>query len=1034
MKRFIRLNARILATLLVQALLLATLPGCGTGGGSTAGSPSLEGAAATAVAVATSQSLSDANAAPIVMGQNGPAKMLQGEVHLTQGVAGATVTVYESDGTIAGTATTDANGTFAVYVPVDDLPSAPAPAAKTASKATAGLATGERRFVAAVPVGAPEGAGTMLMTDTPAPFAHVDPLSTEVSLLRQADPNVSLVAAQQAVAASNGIPADYDLLDAGGDVSPLSDAQLEADAQAYNAQNGQVGSPDLDPFLAHEAGLAQVHVLAARNKTAAPAAHPHRKQALAGATTADPRRVSGLNADNTDPKGTLDPDRQQALDSWGASAFIPTASFTAEQLQQGTYSLFGTIAGITHSAIDGLATLAQIKGVLDAADGNSIDKSTLWLGKIAGTLVIVSTITQLVLGILQATAEDPYLKGLQQLSQQIEQGFKALSQQIQQSTAFLRWSQSQQAFQAAYGTIQGRLSTLQGYATPPSAGLQPFDNFQQNALLSGLNPQGATLESTLINQNLGLNGANAVLDGIAAFTAQSTYLPAAKAASPSHGAAKAADGLGYTLRNNATTLTLRGLEMQYANALSFASQVDAYESRAAYATFGTGFPRIAALSNRLAGASTFGANGLTSLRRRGLQQAPPRFSSDKVRVDASRAIAWSTVVTQQTINSSNSTYEEKVGFGTIASYSTLDGNAFRRDGYRLDASMARNWRLPQIAELRALPGWGTKDCPSLMKSEMGLDTAGNKLVAAYDASAPDPIENRYQLSSRSSAYYRVTKQVRFYDLTTGNEVPYRDVRGASIACIAVLDLKTLATAIEDPNKPGNLAIANTQYAGPLDARVYRSDALSSDLVTVESSTLRAAGVQPLSIRVVDRVIDNPWYSANPVMPQQQARKIHALSAVGIWSQSVAALGKFAVVVDDLSGVVEWQVDDASVARVTNTFSEWPSVSERARAAGQFVSPWFSTLVFTKAGTVKVTANWMQGASSTTASNTVTITETNSTDLAIPPVLSALNVYPTGMVVTNASQLQGKVMSAYGEMSDNTAADYNTKVQWSLLEV
>ncbi|NDD31115.1 MAG: hypothetical protein EB084_22915, partial [Proteobacteria bacterium] len=978
--------------------------------------------------------LSDANAAPIVMGQNGPAKMLQGEVHLTQGVAGAFVTVYESDGTIAGTATTDANGTFTVFEPL--FGASAVPAAKTAAaKATAGLAPGERRYVAVVPSDAPEGAGTVLTADTPAPFAHISPLETEMSLLREAEPGLSLTGAAQAVKAANDIPVDYDVDDAGGDVSPLSDGQLEADAQAYNTQNGHAGSPSLNDFLASEAGRARAYVAAARNKTAAPAAQAHRKQTktAAAATGADPNRVNGVNADNTDPKGSLDPDRQQALDSWGAGSFTPTPSFTAEQLQEGTYSLFGTISGIFSTAVDGFTTITGLLATIDAANGNTVEKSTKVLSYIAGGLVIASVISQVVLNILQANADDPYLKGLQQLSQQIEQGFNQLSQQIRQSTAFLRWSNSQQTLQQSTSQMQGRLSTLATVSAPQAAGLQPYDTVQQNVQSSTSNTQGATLESTFINQSLGLNGANAVTDGIAAYTSQSTYQPSASTGAKAN--AKAADGLGYNLRDNATTLTLRGLEMQYANAIGFAARVDAYESKAAYATFGTGFSRIKALSDRVAS----GSEAVASLRRRGLQQAPPRFSSDKIRVDASRGIAWySTYVQPITFGPLHYTKSERTDYGQTTYTYTIAGNVFSRDFVRLDTMMYRNWRLPKLSELQALPGWGTPECLNKVKSEMGIDLNGRHYVAAFDPTAPDPISDHLPYGS-SSSYVKVTRQVRFYDVTTGGEVkPGPSIAGrfwdgTIINCIAVLDLNNLSTAIERPDEIGSRkpAIDDARFAGPLDARVYSLDsaALNSQNRAIESSVLRAAGIPPSYIKVVDHVIDNPWYSANPILPQQQARKIHALSAVGVWAQNNSD-----VIVDDLSGVVEWQVDDASVARVTNTFSEWPSVSERAKAAGLFVSPWFSTLVFSKAGTVKVTANWMQGITSTTASNTTTIPAENSADLAIPPVLSALNVYPTGMVITNAAQLQGKVMSAYGEMSDNTAADYNTKVQWSLLEV
>lgn len=155
--------------------------------------------------------------------------------------------------------------------------------------------------------------------------------------------------------------------------------------------------------------------------------------------------------------------------------------------------------------------------------------------------------------------------------------------------------------------------------------------------------------------------------------------------------------------------------------------------------------------------------------------------------------------------------------------------------------------------------------------------------------------------------------------------------------------------------------------------------------------------------------------------------------MAIWNVNPVG-GRPAVVIDDVSGVVEWQSSNTLVARIDNSFNKVQKVSDTAAASGFFVSPWYATLTFSAPGSVTVTAQWSQGTVASSPRNTVVLSEVTSTDLCIPPIITSIGVTPANMLSTLPADLNGKTMSAWASRSDNTGLDVTGQAQWSLLEV
>jgi hypothetical protein len=270
----------------------------------------------------------------------------------------------------------------------------------------------------------------------------------------------------------------------------------------------------------------------------------------------------------------------------------------------------------------------------------------------------------------------------------------------------------------------------------------------------------------------------------------------------------------------------------------------------------------------------------------------------------------------------------------------------------------------------------------------------------------------------------VNGRVRFYSFDQGREVKGVEASANSgnvAACLRVLDLNTY---------PGNADIPT--FAWPDDparkpswwpAKAY------------ESSLMRAAGIPPTDIAIVDHVIPNPWYNANPLDPREVPTHVRVLSALAYWELKSAG-SETRGMVEDVSGLVEWQSSDSGAAMIANTFSRFDAAAEAAQSAGKFVSPWFATITFSRADVpVTFTANWIQQLGSATPSNKVTITQAADASLCLPPVVCGLDVSPGNLKYIRASDINDKVvMSATLYRNDRSAEDATNQVVWSLLSV
>lgn len=980
---------------LIWAIVVVPLAGCG---GSTSG-----GGGMTLPAGASQFDLQAALAKlPRIEGQNGQSAVLSGNAALTAPVAGARVVAYAGDGTVLGETTTDANGAFVVAVLLDQLQRL-----QRVPQGAVGLSPLEFRVVVDIPNTASEAAGTTLSADSDNGFVHVSNITTVLSRLRQRVPTLTLASATATVKRYYSIPADVSIDDVGGDVSPFSNRVFETFAQTFNAGAGQPGGLDEDAYMDAEVGRIVASLTAGGKQALAHAGKVTTPTGTAG--------VDGTNPDNnTDPSGSNDPDQFKKVE--------PAATFTSTAIN-GDYcnNVVDNLTTANASFQSLVATTIQIfefKGLLDAASGNNgVSKWTKILSYGGMVLSVIAFAFDLAAIISGATAEDPYLKALSDLSVQVQQGFNNLSNQLNGVQAYLDFRITESGFAAKLNDIKAQLARIEQLIPPAPAKTQVFQTFsvaQANTLSVQGSAKGIEAETSLSGNLNGTGARNAPRLGNQAYSKLYTY-----DTTPLYTPWEVYD---YPFRSNRVTLFLRPIVMQYVNGIDYAEQLDATESKTALNQFSSSATALQNLSNRfLGGSQAFGTGGLSALRRRGLQQAPPRFASDKIWVDARQQLAWSTEVLTQRFNDSN-TYIETVrpNTSTFLYSGTTDGNAFKPNAYRLNDDMPSGWRLPTLRELQRLPGWGGGKgaCLGKLQSEMKmtLDPAAI-YFAAYDEKAPDPVK-----SNASDTFLDVSGKVRFYSAETGDEVGAATIynAGSPVTCLRVLDLW--------PNY--------ISARGAKDASAFPSGDLRAlfdyDVTLVESDIYLASGFPPIDVVVFDRVIDDPWYRTPATIPMMAAKKIHALSAVAIWG--IRTRGPSAFVFCDVSGRVEWQTSDPSVARVSNTYNHVQKVADDAKAQGRFISPWYAPLTFSKAGTVTVTANWQQGIFARTPRNTVTITEGASADLCIPPVVTGVSVTPGGMLFTQASDLNNKQMSAYAAMSDSTAANITSAATWALLEV
>lgn len=605
------------------------------------------------------------------------------------------------------------------------------------------------------------------------------------------------------------------------------------------------------------------------------------------------------------------------------------------------------------------------------------------------------------------------LEGLKFISGQIE----ALSSQLVQTEAKLLFAVEQQRTQNSYEQLLARLNISMALR-PSSAAPQSASQFQSASQNFSANPVGTLASTTLANSMLGINGSQ---NGVRLFHKMlANRLEMAPASNQ--------DRMNLPVRSNEIILQARNLPMRYVNMLTSALQVISEESRVFMNLNGSPAGRLNSLQDGLETATpAFGNNGLAALRRRGLQQALPRFTSPEVLVDSTRGegnrgLVWSREVRIQAFDSTVVSRRD-----TSRSFSrTIDGDRFKPGSYRLNDELpaGAGWRLPTLEELRSLPGWakGTAGLEAL-KTKAGIDPAGGWWFAVHDPKAPNPIEvekSGFGTLSRSST----SGQVRFYSFESGSEINGIDAtptaKTETVNCLRVLDLNTypgdasVATISWPANQPGK--------PGWWPAKAY------------PSGIMRSAGIPPTDIVIIENLIPNPWYSATPNDPREVPTHQRVLSALAYWELEPSG-SETRGFVEDVSGVVEWQSSNTSAAMIGNMFNRFDSAAQTARAGGRFVSPWFAPIVYSQANVpVTFTANWGQGLLSLNPSNRVTITQAADARLCLPPVVYGMDVTPGNLLYTSATQISGTGMAATRYRTDRSAEDATNQVQWTLLQV
>ena len=867
-------------------------------------------------------------------------------------------------------------------------------------KRAAGLQPGEIRVVIDLPT------GSTLMADSPATsFVQVSPLTTVLAVARRNRPGLSLEEAEAAVRSYFHLPATHSLEDMGGEASAFCEATFQDVVREWNKTKKRP-LRDIDLFVEHVEDGVQDH---ADGRVAT--TRPFR-------TTLGAARLLGIGPDNADPLGSLDPD--QHLGAAGeANVFDPSLYEKAGNL--------GLANSIVNSSGGGLGELAAFVLVFDAAGGNSgVGTLSKWVGGFGIAAVLSQTVASIVLTYLQNNEPDPVQEGLKFISNQIE----ALSSQLAQTEAKILFSQEKLRTQEKYEQLLSRLNTVSATLRPTSSAPQNAFQFQSASQIFSANPVGTSATTSLANSMLGISGSE---NGVRLFHRMlSTRLEMNPAVDQ--------DRMSLPVRSNELILQARNLPMRYVNMLTSAMQVTSEESRVFMNLYGSPAQRLNALQDNFEAATpAFGNNGLAALRRRGLQQAPPRFGSPEILVDSTRGeqgrgLVWSREVRVQGFDATVVRSEDTSR--TFRTY--IDGDKFKPGNYRLNDELPAGigWRLATLDELRSLPGWGKGDAGlQALKTKTGIDPKGGHWFAVFDPSAPSVIEvekTGFGTISRG----RTTGQVRFYSFHSGSEVDSLSATSKrnppdTVNCLRVFDLHTFPGNATVPTVVVNDQLVNGLFAWPDDparkpswwpAKAYYS------------SIMRSVGIPPTDIVVLDKLVPNPWYSATPNDPREVPTHLKVLSALAYWELKSSG-SETRGFVEDVSGLVEWQSSDTTAAVVTNMFNRFDSVTEAAEDEGRFVSPWFAPITFSKSNTqVTFTANWVQGLLSPNPSNRIIITQAADARLCVPPLACGLDVTPGNLLYTTVNQIDRIGMAATLYWSDRSAEDASNGVQWSLLEV
>jgi hypothetical protein len=890
------------------------------------------------------------------------------------------VTAYRADGSVVAKGRLSPSGSFVLTKPRKPV---------RWRKRGAGLASGEIRVVIDLPD------GSMLMADSNEKFIHVTPLTTILSLARKNRPSLTLSQAEAALRSYFDLPESQSLEDFGGELSPFSEADFMAAARAWNAEKKKPRE-DIDAFVNEVEDGVQDHVDGQLT-----AIEPFRSTIAAAP-------LLGIEDDNTDPLGSLDPDQFQGLAEDSQSFDINSDLFQ----KASSYNLANSTITATCSA---LSNWGGLWGIIDAADNSGeITTATKWFTRIGLGSVAVQFLVNVGFSFADWAAPNPVEEGLKVINAQIE----ALSKKLEKAAAKAAFDAEKRTTQESYNLLLARLNTVSTTLRPKTDAPVSAIQFQQDCqFFAGQRAEGTLASVVLANSMLGINQSE---NGVRLLH---KMINSGIDMAPAGG-----DRMDLPFRSNELLLHARNMPMRYINMLTTALQISSEESRVYMNFYGSPAQRLNGLHDSMEQAApAFGNNGLAALRRRALQQVPPRFSSSEIFVDSTRGdggggLVWSREVMERKFD--DTTTQRKDTSRTFICY--VDGEKFKPGDYRLNDELpaGAGWRLPTLQELQSLSGWGKGvDGLAALSGQTGINRGGPRWFAAQDPSAPDPIGDQETGFGTVSKSY-VNGRVRFYSYDQGREV--RGVEASSnsgnvVACLRVLDLNTY---------PGNADMPT--FAWPDDparkpswwpAKAY------------ESSLMRAAGIPPTDIAIVDHVIPNPWYKETPLDPREVSTHVRVLSALAYWElKSVGSETRG--MVEDVSGLVEWQSSDSGAAMVGNTFSRFDAASEAARSDGKFVSPWFAPITFSRADVpVTFTANWIQQLGSATPSNKVIVTQASDASLCLPPVVCGLDVTPGNLKYIRASDINDKVvMSATLYRNDRSAEDATNQVVWSLLLV
>jgi hypothetical protein len=907
------------------------------------------------------------------------------------------VTAYSVDGTVIARGTLSPSGSF-VLSDTDERISSPGSAA--------GLLGREIRIV----IELPNGSTLMADSERRESFVQVTLLTTIMAQARKNHPdlNLTLVQAEAALRSYFRLSATLSLEDFGGETTAFSEVAFWEAARSWNREN-HLPVEDIDFFVENVEDGVREHA-AGRLATIGPV-----QTALAA------KSLLGVGDDNADSIGSLDPDQHFSLasDSDGG-IFNPN---TNGYEKASNLALANSIVSNVCSSIEDVAGFVVL---FDADDkSNGVSKLAKWAGGIGFTAIGVQFVVTLFLDIFEDQATDPVQEGLAIISNQIA----ALSDQLAQTEAKILFAFELARTQEPYERVLVRLNDVKTLrptsAEPPNA-----NQFQSHSRDFAANPQGALASITLANSMLGISGSQ---NGVSLFNRMVTSGLGMSAA------ANSANRMDLPIRSNALILQARNIPMRYVNMLTSALQVTAEESRVFMNLNESPAHRMTALQESFVEATpAFGSNGLAALRRRGLQQAPTRFSSSEILVDSTRGesgrgLIWSTEVMVRALDNTVVRWESIQS--TFFRY--IDGDKFKPGSYRLNDELPAGigWRLPTLQELQSLPGWGNGDAGlQALETKAGIVPAGGHWFAVLDPLAPDVIVAE-EIYFGSSARSETTGKVRFYSFHNGKEVDGVEVTRNrydpdTVNCLRVFDLNTF---------PGNAEVPTVRIDGRLASGLFAWPDTSArkplwwPQKAYYSSIMRSAGIPPTNIVVVDQLIPNPWYSATPNDPKEVPTHLKILNALAYWSlkNSDSETRGF---VEDVSGLVEWQSSDPTAAVVGNVFSRFDSAADAAEP-NHFVSPWFSTITFSKVDVpVTFTAKWVQGLLTASPANQVTITQAADVRLCVPPVASGLDVTPGNLLYTTSTQINGVSMAATRYLTDRSAEDATNGVQWALLEV